>query len=1104
MASIPQLADISRLNVNQQIKHQDRIFVAFIPFEDRQYCYECFTTLSNFLDSLIHLHEDYVSKKSGVPIKLEKSDPESSSDAVQSHDEASASFDHNDYWDECFKNLDTFFGTDIFREGNLYHHIDSEHQARTMFEALAKKKHDLPVRLRALAESMSFCAVCNMSFESQEATKDHNAASHQDQLGTPESVLQQEPASTNVEIPVKEEQESTASEASWYCTYCDITFSSQEEIDKHNVDHSNCVRFVLRRANETHTCIACNRTFNTQDEAHGHLSSTHMEIIRHWGHFRPESGWYCAVCRQIYESQQKLEFHFREIHPKILPDFKAPPEGSWYCSVCEEIFENDLGIDDHNMRKHGGQRPFLTGRARRHFTCITCSRRFNAQHELDDHTSDGQHMQLPPEVDTSSLNTGDALKIINQETTPCIMPESVDKPEPYPAVVAENTPETAFFCLGCNLSFKTEPAFKHHNTAMHNGTVQLFCNYPYPCVACNRAFKSQADIDKHNMWKHGPPPASPTSPVILQVSVVDAYSCPFCTNMISKREEPVDRHIAKKHDASKIANVVSAFACTVCGDIFSTKVNVARHGVSKHGVSSFILKTLETATLEDRHSDSLTCHTCDKVFASRSGLQDHNRNSHNPMTCRCNETFPGLSSFRTHEKSCRWWPTPTPETMPPQQYSFTSVYQGPGLLPYDYSLDRSEYDLTEDSELDSEDDSECESEGESEGVSECDSDVDTEDNSEEDVDDDDSESDEDYRNAIWLEYGEIGRVPCLLGEYGCNDVFRSGSLLVYHYEHENCCVDGLNITSEILDETEEKFANLLHNKYDIYKCPYCKNTGGGRFRYLHDLVKHAETNACRLRVASPREIKQEPEQPSETVVYTQAPVLQYTTGYDIKPEPQTEPMTPPAEYGHPVDVNGRLITPPPWAFNNDHCKNEPGYSDDSSDLGSDQNSDSDEDQNSEEEEEEDDEDDDEKNIWPEYGERRGGMTCPAEYLGCLQIFHKASGMLHHVETAHQHDFLWKSPDEMFNSTGQCEQGRRLYSHETKHYYCPNCSDTDQGMFESLSLLLKHAESNICDLKVRSGPVGELYDAVDVYADNKYQAWDGVQSVGYALTKRGTR
>lgn len=399
MASIPQLADISRLvqcvscdkpcknrkyqrrhhrirllvqnpvaaalqakrgqddalqNVNQQIKHQDRIFVAFIPFEDRQYCCECFTTLSNFLDSLIHLHEDYVSKKSGVPIKLEKRDPESSSDAVQPHDGASALFDHNDYWDECFKNLDTSFGTDIFPEGNSYHHIDSEHQARTMFEALAKKKHDLPVRLRALAESLSFCAVSNMSFESQEATKDHNAASHQDQLGTPKPVLQQEPASANVDIPVKEEQESTASEASWYCTSCDIAFSTQEEIDKHNVDHSNCVRFVSRRAKETHTCIACNRTFNTQDEAHDHLGSTHMEIIRHWGEFRPESGWYCAVCRRIYESQQELEFHFRKIHPKIPPDFKAPPEGAWYCSICEEIFENGWGIDDHNMKKTWG------------------------------------------------------------------------------------------------------------------------------------------------------------------------------------------------------------------------------------------------------------------------------------------------------------------------------------------------------------------------------------------------------------------------------------------------------------------------------------------------------------------------------------------------------------------------------------------------------------------------------------------------------------------------------------------------------------------------------------------------------------------------------
>ncbi|GKU10781.1 hypothetical protein FLAG1_11573 [Fusarium langsethiae] len=123
-------------------------------------------------------------------------------------------------------------------------------------------------------------------------------------------------------------------------------------------------------------------------------------------------------------------------------------------------------------------------------------------------------------------------------------------------------------------------------------------------------------------------------------------------------------------------------------------------------------------------------------------------------------------------------------------------------------------------------------------------------------------------------------------------------------------------------------------------------------------------------------------------------------------------------------------------------------------------------------------------VWPEYGERKP-VTRLADEFGSIRLFHTASEMLYHVETGHQTEFLWKTPDEVFNSVDRCDDALKLYNHETNLWYCPNCKGTQQGICKSLSFMVRHAESNLCGLKVCSGPIAELKEAVEGYAVRKW-------------------
>ncbi|RGP64373.1 hypothetical protein FLONG3_9560 [Fusarium longipes] len=102
----------------------------------------------------------------------------------------------------------------------------------------------------------------------------------------------------------------------------------------------------------------------------------------------------------------------------------------------------------------------------------------------------------------------------------------------------------------------------------------------------------------------------------------------------------------------------------------------------------------------------------------------------------------------------------------------------------------------------------------------------------------------------------------------------------------------------------------------------------------------------------------------------------------------------------------------------------------------------------------------------------------ARSAGCRERFSKASQMLSHLSNDNcMTTFDFPRNRELFHKKNMEQSGLQLYDREADVLECPNCKSKPRGKFKSLVSLFKHAESNTCSLKVRTGPIYDVYSAL---------------------------
>ncbi|OBS26289.1 hypothetical protein FPOA_00229 [Fusarium poae] len=128
--------------------------------------------------------------------------------------------------------------------------------------------------------------------------------------------------------------------------------------------------------------------------------------------------------------------------------------------------------------------------------------------------------------------------------------------------------------------------------------------------------------------------------------------------------------------------------------------------------------------------------------------------------------------------------------------------------------------------------------------------------------------------------------------------------------------------------------------------------------------------------------------------------------------------------------------------------------------------------------------------WPEHGEPVTGLVrCLCRIFGCRKRFNWASEMLYHAVDCSEwllDECEWDLFDEDMK-----EEGRRLRNTSRSSFYkCYKCENQeDPEKFNGLEELYRHAESGLCALKVRTGPLSDVRDALELHAFRTNEQWD---------------
>ncbi|XP_077378106.1 uncharacterized protein LOC144019138 [Festucalex cinctus] len=246
----------------------------------------------------------------------------------------------------------------------------------------------------------------------------------------------------------------------------------------------------------------------------------------------------CAVCGQIFSSQNGLDVHVRT-HTLGKP---------FRCSVCGKTFAKKSNMVSH-VRIHTGEKPF---------SCPACGKGFAQKISLVAHerTHTGEKpfvcavcgksfFHKPNMVAHRKTHTG-------EKPHGCsVCGATFFRKESLASHARTHTGEKPFACPLCGKAFSHKPNMVAHRKT-HTGEK------PFACAVCAKAFTHKANMVLHMRTHSGERP----------------FACPLCEKRFTQKAH-MESHL-KTHAGG------NAFTCSLCGESFVHRSNLSAH-LRAHG-----------------------------------------------------------------------------------------------------------------------------------------------------------------------------------------------------------------------------------------------------------------------------------------------------------------------------------------------------------------------------------------------------------------------------------------------------------------------------------------------------------------------------------------
>ncbi|XP_076322456.1 uncharacterized protein LOC143231724 isoform X2 [Tachypleus tridentatus] len=536
------------------------------------------------------------------------------------------------------------------------HTGDKRYRCQHCESAFSRSDH-LKIHMKTHDHAKPFqCTLCNRGYNTAAALTSHM----QNHKKTREST------SASTVLPI------------FHCFLCSGSFSTSKKLQKHV---ETCHKISSSPNETSHRCVLCGSVSFSASALHEHMKQRHRldvqsncsicrktfispdELASHRkihededsSHLERRSGinlkvpkLECGFCSKTnFSCFEALQLHVQAIHVPSSSNFapflnispvsyigRYEPQDykeKFGCEYCNTKFSSMYKLIGHRMTAHG-----INGFgffAQEKVFCTQCTMGFSSVSQLTDHVNT-KHKVLtfqqniyPGDPDN---NASGESKSSNHSLEPTDEPlynrdshqNSSAMYKKHKANTSHNSRPTDDLLhkdishLNSSTSILYNTAFLDFETLKTRLKYQLnIAARTYKCSKCEVQFNAEYQLTNH-MIGH-----------FLTASI--KHGCQYCLKLFSKPDE-LQKHLLDIH-------AVHFYWCSLCEEVFDSKVNIQVHFAMKHSRENTVLK----------------CTSCNAVFCSELDFQVHVKVAHllrfRPFCCLlCNQSFPTEESLRHH------------------------------------------------------------------------------------------------------------------------------------------------------------------------------------------------------------------------------------------------------------------------------------------------------------------------------------------------------------------------------------------------------------------------------------------------------------------------
>uniref|UniRef100_A0A3B3RHN2 Zinc finger protein 521 n=1 Tax=Paramormyrops kingsleyae TaxID=1676925 RepID=A0A3B3RHN2_9TELE len=433
-------------------------------------------------------------------------------------------------------------------------------------------------------------------------------------------------------------------------------------------------RLSSKQSKVTYSCVHCNKqSFSSLAVLQIHLKTMHMD--------KPEQAHTCQYCLEVLPSLYNLNEHLKQAHGTHDPNALLSP-ATLQCNFCPEVLVDLNGLQEHIRCLHGFPSP--VAKESNAFFCPQCFMGFLTEASLEEHIRqthcDGGSLRfdsplagtpkdpivevyscsyctnspifntvlkLNKHVKENHKNIPLALNYINNGrkshlTLSPLSPMSVDQSSLKQSGSSSRL-SSEFICNQCGAKYSSLDLFQTH-LKMHMDT-----SLPeLTCPQCNKEFPNQESLLKH---------------VTTHFMITSTYYiCESCDKQFTTVDD-LQKHLLEMH-------TFVFFRCTLCQEVFDSKVSVQLHLAVKHSNEKKVYRCT-SCSWDFRHESDLQQHVkhnhlesqgkvhkcifCREAFGTEVELQCHITTHSKKYNCMfCSKAFHSIGPLEKHlrEKHC--------------------------------------------------------------------------------------------------------------------------------------------------------------------------------------------------------------------------------------------------------------------------------------------------------------------------------------------------------------------------------------------------------------------------------------------------------------------